>query len=115
MLHFFLSSVGDRNAQWLGVTLTSDSKPMMDTDQAKWFLQVFADGKTLKSCTVRDLYLAGYIGIELQSAGNELLPTVITEKGKRALESKSFGVRAKFLAEWQRWQDPHPIQPLTLN
>jgi len=88
---------------------------MMDTDQAKWFLQVFADGKTLKSRTVRDLYLAGYIGIELRSAGNELLPTALTEKGKRVLESKSWGVRAKFLAEWQRWQDPHPIQPLTLN
>ena len=87
----------------------------MDTDQAKWFLQVFATGATLNSRTIEDLYLAGYIGIELQSAPNEPVPTVITEKGKRALESKSFGVRAKFLAEWQRWQDPHPIQPLTLN
>jgi hypothetical protein len=88
---------------------------MMDTDQAEWFLQVFANGKTLKSPTIRDLYLAGYIGIELQSGGNELLPTVITEKGKRALENKSFGVRAKVLAEWQRWQDPCPIQPSTLD
>jgi hypothetical protein len=88
---------------------------MMDTDQAKWFLQVFAHGKKLNSPTIRDLYLAGYIGIELQSAGNEPLPTAITEKGKRAMENKSFGVRARVLAEWQRWQDPRPIQPLTLN
>jgi hypothetical protein len=88
---------------------------MMDTDQAKWFLQVFVNGETLNSRTIRDLYLSGYIGIVLQSAGNELLPTAITEKGKRVLESKSFGVRAKVLAEWQRWHDAHPIQPLTLN
>ena len=87
----------------------------MDTDQAEWFLQVFADGKTLKSRIVRDLYLAGYIGIELQSGGNDLLPTAITEKGKRVLENRSFGVRAKILAEWLRWQDPYPVQPLTLN
>jgi hypothetical protein len=88
---------------------------MMDTEQAKWFLQVFANGETLNSRTVRDLYLSGYIGIALQAAGNQLLPTAITEKGMRVLESKSFGVRAKVLAGWQRWQDPRPIQPLTLN
>jgi hypothetical protein len=88
---------------------------MMDTDQAKWFLQVFAHGKKLNSPTVRDLYLAGYIGIELQSAANELLPTVITEKGKRALENKHFGVCAKVIAEWQRRQDARPIQSLTLS
>jgi len=63
---------------------------MMDTEQAKWFLQVFAHGKKLNSPTIRDLYLAGYIGIELQSAGSAPLPTVITEKGKRALEGKNF-------------------------
>ena len=95
--------------------MTSDPKPMMDADQAKWFLQVFASGETLNSRTIRDLYLSGYIGIALQSAGNELLPTAITEKGKRVLENKNFGVRAKVLAEWQRWQNPHPIQPLNLN
>lgn len=87
---------------------------MMDTDQAKWFLQAFAHGKKLNSPTIRDLYLAGYIGIELQSAENEPFPTFITEKGKRALESKSFGIRA-ILAEWQSWHDPHPIGPLALN
>jgi len=37
------------------------------------------------------LYLAGYIGIELQSPGKAPLPTVITEKGKRVLEPKSLG------------------------
>ena len=75
---------------------------MMDTDQAKWFLQVFANGETLNSRTIRDLYLAGYIGIELQSAGNEPHPTAITEKGKRVLERESFPLRAKVLAGWQR-------------
>jgi hypothetical protein len=57
----------------------------MDTAQAKWFLQVFANGKKLDKLTIRELYLSGYIGIELHSPGNAPLPTVITEKGKRAL------------------------------
>jgi hypothetical protein len=57
----------------------------MDATQAKWFLQVFANGKKLDKLTVRELYLSGYISIELDSPGNEPLPTVITEKGKRTL------------------------------
>jgi hypothetical protein len=57
----------------------------MDTAQAKWFLRVFANGKKLDKLTIRELYLSGYIGIELHSPGNAPLPTVITEKGKRAL------------------------------
>ena len=57
----------------------------MDIDQAKWFLRVFADGKKLDKGTIRELYLSGYIGIQLQSPGNDPLPTVITEKGKRIL------------------------------
>ena len=61
----------------------------MDINQAKWFLRVFANGKKLNSLTVRELYLSGYIGIELQSPGNEPVPTTITEKGKRVLEFKT--------------------------
>jgi hypothetical protein len=61
----------------------------MDINQAKWFLRVFANGKKLNSLTVRELYLSGYIGIELQSAGHEPVPTSITEKGKRVLAPKS--------------------------
>ena len=58
----------------------------MDINQAKWFLRVFADGKKLDTVTIRELYLSGYIGIELLSPGKDPLPTVITEKGKRVLE-----------------------------
>jgi hypothetical protein len=58
----------------------------MDINQAKWFLRVFADGKKLDALTIRELYLSGYIGIELLPSGKEPLPTVITEKGKRILE-----------------------------
>jgi len=58
----------------------------MDINQAKWFLRVFVDGKKLDTLTIRELYLSGYIGIELLSPGKEPLPTVITEKGKRVLE-----------------------------
>ena len=61
---------------------------MMDIDRAKWFLGVFTAGKKLNTLTIRELYLSGYIGIKLNSPGSELLPTVITEKGKRVLELK---------------------------
>jgi hypothetical protein len=61
---------------------------MIDIDQAKWFLGVFTAGKKLNTPTIRKLYLSGYIGIELNPPGKELLPTVITEKGKRVLELK---------------------------
>jgi hypothetical protein len=57
----------------------------MDISQAKWFLRVFANGKKLNTLTIRELYLSGYIGIELHSPGKEPLPTTITEKGKRVL------------------------------
>ena len=60
---------------------------VMDINQAKWFLRVFAEGKKLDTLTIRELYLSGYIGIELLSPGKEPLPTVITEKGKRVLET----------------------------
>jgi len=67
----------------------------MDIDQAKWFLQVFADGKKLNTLTIRELYLSGYIGIELLSPGKEPLPTVITEKGKQVLQTR-WGRTQKF-------------------
>jgi hypothetical protein len=59
----------------------------MDIDQVRWFLRVFAGGNKLKTVTIRELYLSGYIGIELQRPGKEPLPTMITEKGKRVLET----------------------------
>ena len=67
---------------------------LMDIDQAKWFLQVFADGKKLNTATIRELYLSGYIGIELLSPGKEPLPTVITEKGKQLLETRWAGCKS---------------------
>lgn len=63
----------------------------MDINQAKWFLRVFADGKKLNAATITELYLSGYLGIELRSPGKEPLPTAITVKGKRVLEPKSLG------------------------
>ena len=59
----------------------------MDIDQARWFLRVFANGKKLSKLTVSELYLSGYIRIELPLAGNDPHPTVITDKGKRVLEA----------------------------
>jgi len=59
----------------------------MDLDQARWFLRVFARGSELNTATIRELYLSGYIGIDLHPAGKELRPTVITEKGKQVLET----------------------------
>jgi hypothetical protein len=61
---------------------------MMDIDRAKWFLGVFKAGKKLNTLIIRELYLSGYIGIELNSPGKELVPTVITEKGKQVLQLK---------------------------
>ena len=60
----------------------------MDVDQAKWFLRIFANGEKLDTIAIRELYLSGYIGIELHSAGKEPIPTTITEKGKRVLEGQ---------------------------
>ena len=68
----------------------SQRRPMsqaltMDTSQAKWFLRIFAHGKKLDKLTIRELYLSGYIAIDLQSPASHPLPSAITEKGKRAL------------------------------
>ena len=60
----------------------------MDVDQAKWLLRIFAEGKKLDTIAIKELYLSGYIGIELHSAGKEPIPTTITEKGKRVLEGQ---------------------------
>lgn len=59
----------------------------MKIAQVKWFLRAFADGKKLSTVVIRELYLSGYIEIELHSPGKEPLPTFITEKGKRVLET----------------------------
>jgi len=64
----------------------------MDMNQAKWFLRVFADGKKLDAVTIRELYLSGYIGIELLSPGKEPLPTVITEKASESWKPRSLGL-----------------------
>jgi hypothetical protein len=57
----------------------------MDINQAQWFLRLFESGNKLNAVTIRELYLSGYIGIELHSPGKGPLPTFITEKGKRVL------------------------------
>jgi hypothetical protein len=69
----------------------------MDVDQAKWFLRIFADGKKLDKIAIRELYLSGYIGIELHSVGKEPVPTTITEKGKRVLEGQKL---SRNLLDW---------------
>jgi hypothetical protein len=61
----------------------------MDIDLVKRFLKHYAAGKTLDSVTIRELYLSGYIEIDLNAVGKELLPTAITEKGKRVLEQQT--------------------------
>ncbi len=73
---------------WKCTTDAREAGPL-NINQAKWFLRVFANGKKLNTLTIRDLYLSGYLGIELRSPGKEPLPTVITEKGKRVLETDS--------------------------
>jgi hypothetical protein len=66
----------------------------MDIDQAKWFLRVFARGNKLNTATIRELYLSGYIGIDLHPPGKELRPTVITDKGKQVLEPGGAGCKS---------------------
>ena len=78
----------------------------MNINQAKWFLRVFANGKKLNTLTIRDLYLSGYLGIELRSAGKEPLPTVITEKGKRVLQTDN----RQFIP---RWDSAEPRLPFS--
>jgi len=61
--------------------------PIMDIAVAKSALREHARGKKLNQAAIGELYLAGYIGIDLQSPGKKLLPTVVTEKGKQLLEA----------------------------
>ena len=70
---------------------------LMDIDQVKWFLRVFEHGKKLNSLTITELYLSGYIGIELHSTGKDPIPTTITAKGKRVLRSQK-----------PMWSNPFP-------
>jgi hypothetical protein len=71
---------------WAGSPCASEALPM-EIAQVKRFLRAFADGKKLNTVIIRELYLSGYIGIESHSPGKEPLPTLITEKGKRVLET----------------------------
>ena len=59
----------------------------MEIAQVKWFLRTLADGRKLNTLVIRELYLSGYIEIELHSPGKDPVPTLITEKGKRVLET----------------------------
>ena len=61
----------------------------MNADQAKRLLRVFVDGKKLDTIAVRELYLSGYIGIELHSARKEPVPTTITEKANGYWKAKT--------------------------
>ena len=53
----------------------------MEVVEVRLALRAFLAGKKLELATVRELYLAGYVGIDLESQGRELLPTEITAKG----------------------------------
>ncbi len=64
-----------------------ESGPIMDMAVAKSALREHARGKKLNQAAIGELYLAGYIGIDLQSPGKKLLPTVVIEKGKQLLEA----------------------------
>lgn len=60
----------------------------MGTDQVKRLLQVFAAGKKLDKTAVTELYLSGYIGIQIPSVGKEPVPTTITPKGDLVLKGQ---------------------------
>jgi len=60
----------------------------MDAEQAKCFLRIFAEGEKLDKIAISELYLSGYLAIELPAVGKEPVPTTITEKGKLVLEGQ---------------------------
>ena len=60
---------------------------VMDRSQAKWFLRILVGGKKLNVVTIRELYLSGYVGIDLRVSIKEPIPTGITEKGKQLLKA----------------------------
>jgi hypothetical protein len=72
----------------------------IETERAKSFLQTFVDGKKLDSTAIRELYLSGYLGIEMPAIGREPVPTAITEKGKLVLEGQA--VRRHFVVRSAR-------------
>jgi len=53
----------------------------------KAFERAFKHGGEVDAATIRELYLAGYIEIDLQSSKKELHMTTITAKGKQLLET----------------------------
>ncbi len=57
----------------------------MEVVEVRLALRALLAGKKMESVTVRELYLAGYIGIDLESKGRELLPKEVTEKGWQLL------------------------------
>jgi hypothetical protein len=57
----------------------------MEVDEARLALRAYLAGKKLEPATVRELYLAGYIGVDLEAQGKDLLPTEVTEKGRQLL------------------------------
>jgi hypothetical protein len=59
--------------------------PIMEIAEAKSALREHARGKKLNQAAIGELYLAGYLGIDLQSPGKKLLPTLVTEKGKQLI------------------------------
>lgn len=59
----------------------------MDIALAKSALREDAKGKKLGQAAIGELYLAGYMGIHLQSPLKKLHPTVVTDKGKQLLEA----------------------------
>jgi hypothetical protein len=63
----------------------------MDTPLAKSALRAHAEGKKLSQAVIRELYLAGYIEIRkvthTESLVEEILATLITEKGKHLLKA----------------------------
>jgi hypothetical protein len=58
--------------------------PIMDIAIAKSALRASAHGKKSGHAAIGELYLVGYLGIDLQSP-QKLFSTVITEKGKQLL------------------------------
>jgi hypothetical protein len=59
----------------------------MEAERAKQFLRVFEHGGKLDSPIIRELYLEGYIEIDLQLSKKELHLTTVTAKGKQLLNT----------------------------
>jgi len=57
----------------------------MEVERAKQFLRALEHGGKLDSPIIRELYLAGYVEIDLQLSKRELRLTTVTAKGKQLL------------------------------